>query len=129
MNEDNPVRAIEDLIRVLSSGDYLSMREAAQFIEFYAYFDKAVLDALNKQITERYLDENSEKIELDSVAWLCRALARSTAPEYKDTIVMVKDKATNKRLRKYAKRYLKFYKPKKIKKKKKKKKKRVRRVL
>jgi len=57
------------------------------------------------------------------------ALARSAAPEYKNTIIMVKDNASNKRLRKYAKRYLKFYKPKKIKKIKKKKKKRVRRVL
>ena len=73
---------------------------------YHAYLDKpALLDKVNQKLLAEYKTEGSAA-HLDALAWACRTLGESGASQYKSTLEQIeKDKATPKKIARYAKKY------------------------
>jgi hypothetical protein len=86
-----------DLLRLAAKRMYNTHNDAAD-----------LLAIANTKVQSNYqlpLDND----RADAIAWLCKVLAASRAPEYKSTLEQVMNSANNKRLRKYAKKYMSYY--------------------
>lgn len=73
-------------------------------------FRKPILAWLNDDILNNYQHVKKDKLHLDTLAWEMKALAGSREEAYKDTFIKITEDANSKYIRKYAKRYLKYYK-------------------
>lgn len=93
---------------MLQSGDYELIRIAAKRIHYEGNYDQDLLDIAAKVLEENYKNA-SDALSVDTVAWLLKAIAGSAEPTYKPLIVSVRDTTGNKRIRKYANKYLKYY--------------------
>lgn len=96
------------IINMLASGNAELMRMAAKRIHFTQNYQPEFLLQLNKAIESQY-QQPLDRLELDATAWMCRALAGSRVAEYKPTIEKVASGAKEKKLAKYAKKYLSYF--------------------
>jgi len=96
------------LINMLQSNETELLLLAAKRINYSNNYQAEVLSQLNKSLLENYQKPLSDD-RLDAVAWLTHALAGSRSLDYKPTIETVANTAENKKLRKYAVKYLKYY--------------------
>lgn len=71
-------------------------------------YQPELLALLNSTIEKNY-QQTLDRARLDAIAWAVRALAGSRNLEYKPTIEKVAAEATDKKLRKYATKYLGYY--------------------
>lgn len=94
------------IIKDLQSDDYEVKRAAARLVANNGIYIKSVLDVLEQEVLENYKKELDSRLEFDSIAWLCRALAQSGKISYKPTLSVVSEEATNKKLKKYARKYI-----------------------
>lgn len=103
---NHPMLSVEDrLLNMISSNDpKLQLMAAMQLFNSNRFSDEA-LAAANNTILNIYLRDLS-KDEIDSIAWLCKILAKSNSLKYKETVQAVAQRSTNKKLRKYAAGYL-----------------------
>lgn len=96
------------LLNMLNSNDTDLMRIAAKRIHYTNNYQPELLAALNSKLDSNYR-EPMDKDRMDSIAWLCRALAGSRSLEYRSTIERVAGGASHKKLRGYAASFLKKY--------------------
>jgi len=54
---------------------------------------------------KRYERDSSDKVHIDSIAWLCKALAESGSGKYASMLERVAEDAPNKKVRKQARKY------------------------
>jgi len=62
----------------------------------------AVYDAIEEELLDQYNDRAFSDLQVDALAWLCKALGRSGEAKYKKTLEKVSREAPNEKLRKYA---------------------------
>ncbi|WP_153912413.1 hypothetical protein [Shewanella sp. TC10] len=93
----------------LRGDDLELMRLTAKRIASEYIFDDYMLEQLVKQLKPMRLMDDS-KLAIDTYAWVTRALASSGNDKYKPVVEEVAETADQKKLRKYATKYLrKFY--------------------
>lgn len=93
---------------MLQSGNDELIRIAAKRIHYEGSYDRDLLDVAAKTLEERY-SKASDSLSVDAMAWLLKAIAGSADLKYKAQIENIRDSAGNKRVRKYAKKYLQYY--------------------
>ena len=71
--------------------------------------DKELLQLANQRLLRDYKNVNAEGIQIDALAWIIKALARSKDDQYKQTLSQIKETASNKKLKKFAKKHLATY--------------------
>jgi hypothetical protein len=94
---------------MLRSDDLELKRIGAKRVHNTHAYDTYLLDILNTEILESYRESSSDKLFVDTVAWLCKALSGSRVEAYKSTIVEVSENAGSSKVAKYAAKYLKYY--------------------
>lgn len=93
---------------MLQSGEHELIRIAAKRIHYAGHYDQDLLDIAADTLEDQYPKVN-DSLSVDAVAWLIKAIAGSTDPKYKALIEKIRDTAENKGVRKYAKKYVKYY--------------------
>lgn len=89
-------RTVEMLVR----GGPESQRDAAQSIYNNIERNPEVLDVVAEVLLQTY--QRPGFIQTDSTAWLCKALGGSSSPRYRSVLREVADKASERKVRKYA---------------------------
>ncbi len=83
-------------------------RQASRYIYNNRVRDEFLLDVLQQELESSRLLKH-EKHAIDTYAWMAKALASSSNPKYQHTIADIAANSSEKKLRKYAKKYLKSY--------------------
>ncbi len=96
-------------IAQLSGGIPSQQIRTAKSITNEQLFSDAILSTLEMQLRHASDEPLSTRIELEAAAWMCRALANSADPRYLPFLKDLGNEAANKKLRKYAKRYVRKY--------------------
>jgi hypothetical protein len=91
---------IVKIINMLKSDRMDLKRDAAKSITRKSYTDPDLYEVVNEEILKGYMTA-SDKVSLDAMAWLCKALGTSGNAKYKETLKTVKDSG-NPKLAKYA---------------------------
>lgn len=84
----------------LSKGGMTSIKQAAQSIYNTGEMDTEVLDVAAEVLLSRY--PTAARNEIDTLAWVCRAIGNSRNPRYSDALREVSEGSPDKKLRKYA---------------------------
>lgn len=92
-------------INQLTRGGSVSIKQAAQSIYNTGERDTEVLDVAAEVLLQRYPMAGSS--DIDSLAWVCRALGNSRNSRYYSTLKEVVESDAHRKLRKYAKKALK----------------------
>ncbi|WP_101759760.1 hypothetical protein [Oceanicoccus sp. KOV_DT_Chl] len=100
---------INGFANMIKSQDWELKRIAAKRIHFEHLYDEFLLDAVEAEVKALYKDNYSDKTEIDCMAWLTKAIAGSGNTKYKDTVSMVANEAGNRKVKKYASKYLRDY--------------------
>jgi hypothetical protein len=103
---DQPVDPeVARLVSRLKSNNFYEKRTAAKIIYRQVYSDPALFDQLEKELLNSYLTAR-DKIDVDALSWMCKAISISQNHKYYDTVYTVSKKAKSRKLRKYAKKAL-----------------------
>jgi hypothetical protein len=94
---------------MLTSDDLERQCAGAKRIHATHTYDTCLLDILDAEIRERYLDATNDGLFIDTVAWMCKALSGSRVVTYLPTITEVSENAGNAKGAEYATKYLKYY--------------------
>lgn len=89
----------------LSKGGNISIKQAAQSIYNTGLTDPEVLDVAAEVLLERYPNANDQ--DMDTLAWVAKALGNSRNPRYYNTLEQVANSDAHAKLRKYAKKSMK----------------------
>ena len=81
-------------------------KEAAKKIYRSNLTNPRLFQVVNEEILKSLQSSESDQYDVDTMAWLCKALASSGMSEYKTTLQKVIDTTLDKKLRKYAKQAL-----------------------
>ncbi|MDP5147326.1 hypothetical protein ORI98_12860 [Shewanella sp. ULN5] len=96
------------LANALASSDLELKRMAAKHIADKRVYDEFLLEKLANQLTSLDLLKH-DKLSIDTYAWIAKALASSANEKFKPVIVNIAETAPEKKLRKYATKYIKTY--------------------
>ena len=88
-------------IDTLLTGTLNKKIDAAKIIERSGYTDQKLFDVIENELLEQYLITDSS-IQVDYIAWLCKALASSGMERYKPTLQKVIDTSNNKKIKRHA---------------------------
>lgn len=89
------------LMNMLQSAMLDVKRDAAKLISRNKYKDADLFKVVNYELLNGY-NRSDEKKHVDTMAWLCKALATSNDPVYKDTLQTIIESSGNAKLVKYA---------------------------
>jgi len=98
---------VSRLMNMLQTNTMNLKRDAAKIISKNIFSDPDLYKTVNDELLSGYQSAHS-KNDVDTMAWLCKALARSTNPEHKKTLETIAADANNRKIRKYAKKSLKM---------------------
>ncbi len=94
---------------MLQSGNFEVIRLAAKRIHHEGVYSQDVLDVTMATIEKYYQNVDDDDTALDAMAWTAKALAGSKDLKYKPFIESIATNANNKKMRKYATKYLNYY--------------------
>lgn len=92
-------------INQLTRGGLVSIKQAAQSIYNTGESSTEVLDVASEVLLQRY--SKAGKRDIDTLAWVCRAIGSSGNGRYHNVLKEVVDSDAHRKLRKYAKKALK----------------------
>ncbi len=100
---------IARVINMLNS-DYPKLRTVGGRHVWWHYTDnEELLDLTKERLIATYNTSGQDAFDIDAVAWLCKGLAKSGDSKYKPLIEKIAKDARNKRVRGYAKKFLRMY--------------------
>ena len=97
---------VQRALNMLESNILVLQKIGAKRIYFQFNSEAVLLKAAKKLLLASYQGVGSDRSRIDMVAWLCKALGNSGKKEYRPVLQEVADKAKNRRVRKYASKYL-----------------------
>lgn len=106
LDPDKPERT-NGFVNMLRSDQWALKNMAAKRIYSDKVYDPYLLDVLYGQIMALYETDHQGDLQIQTVAWMCRALASSRVPRYQSTLEEVAANAGSSKVRSYAKKYLK----------------------
>ena len=95
------------VLNMLNSNDYALVRVGAKRVNFEYYDDQELIDAAENKLLSEY-KKDGDKIFVDSMAWLCKALSSTGNVKYRATLTEVMENATHRRVAKQAKKYIRY---------------------
>jgi len=98
--ESQSQKTIATLINMLKSDSMNVKRDAAKMIIRKLYTDQDLYEVVNEELLKGY-PTASDKVSIDTMAWLCKALGASGNEKYKETLQKVK-KSDNSKLAEFA---------------------------
>ncbi|SDI76220.1 hypothetical protein SAMN04488540_10343 [Ferrimonas sediminum] len=100
---------VNRLANMMKSDELELQRIAAKRVHFEHLYPDYLLQTLAQQLQRRVPEMDDGKLTIDTYAWMTKALAGSAETLYRPVVEEVAAKAPNKKLRKYAKKYLNYY--------------------
>ncbi len=100
---------IARLLKRLKSPDYGEKRTAAKIISRRYDKNSQLYEQVEKELLDGYLTAQ-DRLATDTMAWLCKALAASRDHRYYETLYTVARHAKSRKVRKYAKKLLRWVK-------------------
>ncbi|MEA2059522.1 MAG: hypothetical protein U9P10_03155 [Thermodesulfobacteriota bacterium] len=103
--KDNSLSSEENkMIAMFRSKDPLMMRDAAKITSRNPFPGEAVTDVISEELLKLYNQNSGNKIMIDALSWMCKALGASGNPKYKETLNQVIQTGKSNKLKKYAKK-------------------------
>ncbi len=99
---------VRKYIRMLESTSAKDQRYAAKKIYKKYLHNRTLLDVVNKQLLRGYQKSNADRHHVDAMSWFCNVLGRSQQSRYAHTLEKVADSDANRKLKKYARKNLKY---------------------
>ena len=96
---------IAQLLNQLKSTNLKEKRTAAKIISRERFEDSVLYNQVEKELLNGYLTAR-DKLAVDTMAWMCKALASSKNHKYYDTVYTVSRKAKSRKVKKHAKKSL-----------------------
>jgi len=96
---------VNRLLNQLKSTNLKEKRTAAKIITRENFKNSVLYNQVEKELLNGYLTAR-EKLAVDTMAWMCKALASSKNHKYYDTVYTVSRKAKSRKVRKHAKKSL-----------------------
>ncbi|HIJ78954.1 MAG: DUF2846 domain-containing protein [Desulfobulbaceae bacterium] len=93
---------IDSYIKMLRSNDPGQKRDAAKIIYNSYSNDSALLQVANEALLNGYNENTNSKLQIDAMAWLCKAIGRSGQKKYLSTLQQVANATNSSKLKKYA---------------------------
>ncbi|WP_077338481.1 hypothetical protein [Pseudocolwellia agarivorans] len=90
----------ERMLFVIAKGDLRSIKYIAQGVVDKGETDGQIADALSEFILNEYL--NATEYQIDTLAWICRALGQLNNGRYTQVMEMVSEKSNASKIRSYA---------------------------
>ncbi|OUS27393.1 hypothetical protein A9Q99_15465 [Gammaproteobacteria bacterium 45_16_T64] len=97
---------LKNLVKEIQKGSLERNRNISRQIVKERLFNEPVLDALQEQIEKNYQLKQDGGASIDSLAWMCKALAMSKNTKYQSVVQKVSEDAHSKKVRQYASGYL-----------------------
>ena len=95
---------INKYIQMLQSDNITLKRDAAKSIYRNHFSEKKLFDVLSDELLKGYkLTSSKDRNYVDTMAWMCKALASSGMVEYKQTLTQIIENSSSMKLQKYAK--------------------------
>jgi len=91
-------------IRMLKSNNLRSVKDTARKITKAGLSNRAVLDVVEEKLLSGYRTDSRHNV--DTMAWLCKALGASGVSKYRSTLRKVTDTTPSRKLRKYCQQSL-----------------------
>ncbi|WP_028115235.1 hypothetical protein [Ferrimonas senticii] len=98
------------LANMLRSDQLELKRIAAKRIHYDHFYTPYLLNLLEQQLKQEVATMGGSKLAIDTYAWMTKALAGSSQYKYRPTVQAIADQAPERKLRKYANRYLNYFK-------------------
>ncbi len=95
----------ERYARMLQNGSISEIRDAAKNI-YYRYYNNSHLAGIAEQTLLKHYSAEASNIQIDAMAWLCRALGRTGDRRYAETLRTVAQNAPHRKLRGHAEKSL-----------------------
>ena len=99
---------VRKYLRMLQSTSAKDQRYAAKKIYKKYLHNRTLLDVVNKQLLHGYQKSNADRHHVDAMSWFCNVLGRSQQSRYAHTLEKVTDSDANRKLKKYARKNLKY---------------------
>jgi len=96
---------VTQLLNQLKSTNLKEKRTAAKIIARENFKDSVLYNQVEKELLSGYLTAR-DKLAVDTMAWMCKALASSKDHKYYDTVYTVSRKAKSRKVKKHAKKSL-----------------------
>ena len=93
-------------VKALQSNDLHGKREAAKQITRARLSNTAVLDILEDELLKGYQKNQSDRTQIDTMAWFCKALGASGVSSYRSSLEKIVATTPNRKLRRYCKKSL-----------------------
>jgi hypothetical protein len=97
--------------RMLQNGSLTEIRDAAKNI-YHRHYNNSYLAGIAEQTLLKHYSADASNIQIDAMAWLCRALGRTGDRRYSETLRTVAQNAPHRKLRAMQKKALDSYKSK-----------------
>ena len=97
---------VAKIINMLKSDMMKLKRDAAKMVTRKDYGDPVIYEVINNELLAGYAAA-ADNTAVDTMAWLCKALATSDNPAYKETLRKIADSSGNAKLATHAKKALK----------------------
>ncbi len=98
---------ITQYLAMLHSGDFAMILRAGQLIYNNSIYDKEILELVNLTLLAHYRNINvKDKVEIQSMAWMCKVLGRSGDTTYRATLLQVEGDAPHKKIAQHARKAL-----------------------
>jgi HrpA-like RNA helicase len=94
---------------MLRSNIYELKRVGAKKVFYERITNEYLIGIVKQQIEGNYQVITKDKLQIDTLSWLCKGLAATTLPQYKSTIVKVSEDAASSKVRSNARKYLKYF--------------------
>lgn len=100
---------VNRLANMLRSDQMELKRIAAKRIHFEHLYDPYLLALLAERLQQEVPEMAGDKLTIDTYAWMAKALAGSAEPEYRPLIENLAETAPERKLQRYAKKYLNYF--------------------
>jgi hypothetical protein len=97
---------IEELLKGLRSDDSATKRQAVVSVARSYGQNSMLLEAVEEELLKGYNEHVKDKYHVDAIAWMCKVLSASGDVRYRKSLATVTDNATNRKIKKYAKKAL-----------------------
>ena len=94
---------IQNFADMVTSGNWVKYKEAAQLLEWSGLSDSRIFDPLEEELLKITAKKNPGKQDIDLASWLLKALSFSGQNKYYDTVLMTSKKTKDSKIKKYAK--------------------------
>lgn len=101
---------IDKYLQVLDTGDRSEIILVAKNVTTFGYTDPLVYEKMEQILKSKYASAGEDRLTVDEMSWLCKALSSSGLSKYKPLIADVAEKAYSGKLRGYAQRSLEMFK-------------------